>query len=333
MQEQNDRTCAHSTSCSQCCFDCLFEIFHSCWCHNDIVILLLGLNNAGKSTLLSTIRKEERKDHFSTWGFDGKVWKTHKFRTMVYDLGGRKSFRGIWPHYYAEAFGVIFVVDGADESRIWEASVELKAVMEHPYLVGKPLLIVANKLNESKALKYDDLKGALGPFNASEHAFIYCDCRLQSGCLIDKELQVGLDWLVASIELHYNQLEGRVEYELAKQDEKELAKNLQSTVLSTNEDIKCESHEQMQTQIELDETNLNICTYERKSMHGQSFNISTAEYEKSLAPLIESFKKTDDEPSYTPTQIAEYFGICLNKTQNIECHPQHLPGQLNLGVD
>lgn len=56
MQEQNDRTCAHSTSCSQCCFDCLFEIFHSCWCHNDIVILLLGLNNAGKSTLLSTIR-------------------------------------------------------------------------------------------------------------------------------------------------------------------------------------------------------------------------------------------------------------------------------------
>lgn len=78
-----------------------------------------------------------------------------------------------------QAFGVIFVVDGADESRIWEASVELKAVMEHPYLVGKPLLIVANKLNESKALKYDDLKGALGPFNASEHAFIYCDCRLQ----------------------------------------------------------------------------------------------------------------------------------------------------------
>jgi len=60
-----------------------------------------------------------------------------------------------------------------------EASKELKNAMKHPRLARKPFLVVANKLNKGTALHYDELLGALGPFNTNEQAFIYCDCRLQ----------------------------------------------------------------------------------------------------------------------------------------------------------
>ena len=72
--------------------------------------------------------------------------------------------------------GVIFVIDGADENRIWEASIELKNAMKHPCLVGKPFLIVANKLNLNTTLKYEELMSVLGPFETTTQAFIYSDC-------------------------------------------------------------------------------------------------------------------------------------------------------------
>jgi len=91
-----------------------------------------------------------------------------------------------------QAYGAIFVVDGANEDRLWEASKELQNALTHPRLARKPFLIVANKLNEGTALHYDELMDALGPFNKNEQAFIYCDCRLQVGLLLFKQKKYGI---------------------------------------------------------------------------------------------------------------------------------------------
>ena len=47
-------------------------------------------------------RKEVQNNGIQTWGFERSIWNTSAFRASIYDLGGGKSIRGIWPHYYAE---------------------------------------------------------------------------------------------------------------------------------------------------------------------------------------------------------------------------------------
>lgn len=59
MQEENESHCdttTNATSYSSSCYNCLLTFFSPCWCRNEIVIVLLGLDNSGKSTLISTIR-------------------------------------------------------------------------------------------------------------------------------------------------------------------------------------------------------------------------------------------------------------------------------------
>lgn len=60
---------------------------------------------------------------------------------VFYDLGGGKRIRGVWPQYFADVHGVVFVVDAADAGRLPEAAEELHAALQHPMIVGKPTLV------------------------------------------------------------------------------------------------------------------------------------------------------------------------------------------------
>ncbi|KAG0569145.1 hypothetical protein KC19_6G068200, partial [Ceratodon purpureus] len=330
------------------CCNCILTIFQTCLCRDDIVILVLGLDNSGKSTLISTIRNEVKNEEIQTWGFDTKVWNTRTFRATIYDLGGGKSIRGIWPHYFSEAYGVIFVVDGADENRIWEASVELKNAMKHPRLLRKPFLIVANKLNMNTALRYEELMGVLGPFDTSNQAFIYSDCRLHNGGVIDKELQLGLDWLLASIRFFHNELRERVAFESNKQrdeerqslaerrlrsksfkKEKDVASHSQPVILKDLKDSESETHARMQTWLGPDDSVPTLCTYEQRIDQGKNLKITREDFDKSLQPLIKQYEESSDEPTYSPREITEYFGDCVDKTTSSDEVLPHLPGQPN----
>ena len=69
----------------------------------------------------------------------------------IYDLGGSKSFRGIWPKYYHEVHGFIFVVDSADQARLSECSSVLRGMLDHHQVRGKPILLLANKADAELA--------------------------------------------------------------------------------------------------------------------------------------------------------------------------------------
>ena len=60
---------------------------------------------------------------------------------VFYDLGGGARIRGVWPQYFADVHGVVFVVDSADAARVPEAAKELHTALQHPMLVGKPTLM------------------------------------------------------------------------------------------------------------------------------------------------------------------------------------------------
>ena len=83
---------------------------------------MLGLDNAGKTCTAKMLVGETLDNVAPTIGFSKVSTKYKGFNVTIYDLGGSKTFRGIWPKYYHEVHGFIFVVDAADNQRLDETA-------------------------------------------------------------------------------------------------------------------------------------------------------------------------------------------------------------------
>ena len=77
-----------------------------------------------------------------TIGFSAPIHKAMgDFNVTFYDLGGGARIRGVWPQYFADVHGVVYVIDATDEARMEEATKELHAAQLHPMIIGKPTLL------------------------------------------------------------------------------------------------------------------------------------------------------------------------------------------------
>lgn len=81
-------------------------------------ILMLGLDGAGKTTILYNMKSGDVVNTIPTIGFNVEMLKFDKMQFMVWDVGGQSKIRALWKHYYDKTRGIIFVVDSADEERI-----------------------------------------------------------------------------------------------------------------------------------------------------------------------------------------------------------------------
>lgn len=102
-----------------------------------IVLILIGLDNAGKTQTVNNLAGEKDDKVLPTVGFKA-VNLVHKDTPVtIYDLGGGPHFRQIWPQYYSEVHGVIFVIDSSDFSRLDECKAVLEEVLSHDKISGK----------------------------------------------------------------------------------------------------------------------------------------------------------------------------------------------------
>ena len=88
----------------------------------NIYLLMLGLDNSGKTCAAKSLVGESLDNVAPTIGFSKVSTKYKGFNVTIYDLGGSKSFRGIWPKYYHEVHGFIFIVDASDAERLEETA-------------------------------------------------------------------------------------------------------------------------------------------------------------------------------------------------------------------
>lgn len=102
-----------------------------------IVLILIGLDNAGKTKTVNNLAGENDDKVLPTVGFKA-VNLIHKDTPVtIYDLGGGPQFRQIWSQYYSEVHGIIFVIDSSDYNRLEECKVVLEEVLSHYKISGK----------------------------------------------------------------------------------------------------------------------------------------------------------------------------------------------------
>lgn len=120
-------------------------------------VVMVGLDNAGKTSILYKSKLKENIKTFPTTAFNVEcVSVTKKLKFKVWDVGGRESNRPLWRAYVRRTEAVVFVVDSVDQSRMEEARHELFNLInsDSAQLSHAPILVVANK---------QDCVGALSP--------------------------------------------------------------------------------------------------------------------------------------------------------------------------
>merc|ERR1719454_2412477 len=108
---------------------------------SELRMLMLGLDNSGKTTALKQLAGEDVSTITPTQGFNIKSVSSAGFKLNVWDIGGQKHIRPYWKNYYNNTDAIIYMVDSADKRRNDEAAEELEALMEEEQLAGVPLLI------------------------------------------------------------------------------------------------------------------------------------------------------------------------------------------------
>ncbi|XP_050978405.1 uncharacterized protein LOC127172926 [Labeo rohita] len=154
-------------------------------------LLMVGLDAAGKTTVLYKLKLGEVVSTIPTIGFNVETVEYKNLAFNVWDVGGQNLIRGLWRHYYQNAKGLIFVVDSSDHDRIDTAAEELNAMLAEDDLRDVVLLVFANKQDLPKAMPAHELTERLG-LHALEGRqwFVQPTCAVQGSGLYE-----GLDWL------------------------------------------------------------------------------------------------------------------------------------------
>lgn len=111
----------------------------------ELRLLMLGLDNSGKTTALKKLADEDISTITPTQGFNIKSVSLSGFKLNVWDIGGQKHIRPYWKNYYQNTDAIVYMVDSVDHRRVDEAAEELAGLLEEESLKGTAVLVFANK--------------------------------------------------------------------------------------------------------------------------------------------------------------------------------------------
>ncbi|KAG1833444.1 ADP-ribosylation factor family-domain-containing protein [Suillus variegatus] len=171
------------------------NIFSGLFTQQETRLLMLGLDNAGKTTILYKLKLGEIVTTIPTIGFNVETVAYKNIQFTVWDVGGQQKIRLLWQYYFNNAEGIIFVVDSSDRDRISEAKEELHMLMNNDQLRDSLLLVFANKQDMPGAMSAGELTDKLELRMLGRRTWY-----IQSTCATSGDgLYEGLDWLATNL--------------------------------------------------------------------------------------------------------------------------------------
>lgn len=154
--------------------------------------MILGLDGAGKTTILYRLQMGEVILTKPTIGFNVETLHYKNLTLNIWDLGGQTSIRPYWRCYYNNTAAIIFVVDSTDKDRIDIASKELHTMLKEEELQDSALLVFANKQDQQGALSAAEVSSALSLTELKDRSWSI----VASSAVKGEGLTEGLDWLM-----------------------------------------------------------------------------------------------------------------------------------------
>ncbi|GAA6029690.1 hypothetical protein JCM8097_001003 [Rhodosporidiobolus ruineniae] len=149
----------------------------------QVRVLMLGLDNAGKTTICKAILGENVDEVSPTLGFNIRTIMHQGYTLNVWDIGGQTSLRPYWRNYFEQTDAVVWVVDSSDRARMGDCKRELHELLKEERLMGASLLVFANKQDIANAMTVAEISQALDlpSLSTSHHCSIQpCSARFAS---------------------------------------------------------------------------------------------------------------------------------------------------------
>ncbi|KAF8826320.1 hypothetical protein HHX47_DHR5000223 [Lentinula edodes] len=182
----------------------------------EMRILFLGLDNAGKTTILKKLNGEDIMNTSPTLGFNIKTFVHGKYTLNIWDVGGQRTLRPYWRNYFEQTDALVWVVDSGDRMRMSDCRDELNSLLLEdvgpPYgphlfsshdvlslslqrLAGASLLVFANKWDLQGSMNDSQIRDALDLSSIKSHHWKILSCSAVTG----ENLVDGLNWVVDDV--------------------------------------------------------------------------------------------------------------------------------------
>lgn len=170
-----------------------FRSFKSLFGKREVRMTMVGLDGAGKTTIMYKIKLNDTIKTLPTIGFNVETMEYKGLKLTMWDIGGQDKIRELWRHYYCNNDAIIFVIDSNDKERLELAKEEIYKMLNEEELKGLPILIYANKQDISDCFSINEIIKELELNSIKDRKW-----NVQGATAIDgRGLSEGLDWLAA----------------------------------------------------------------------------------------------------------------------------------------
>ncbi|KNG76471.1 ADP-ribosylation factor [Plasmodium falciparum IGH-CR14] len=166
------------------------RLFNRLFQKKDVRILMVGLDAAGKTTILYKVKLGEVVTTIPTIGFNVETVEFRNISFTVWDVGGQDKIRPLWRHYYSNTDGLIFVVDSNDRERIDDGKKIKKWKDVKPLHNKKKIFPNVLKITPLTPLREREL----GKDLEGKKEFIQSTCATRGDGLYE-----GFDWLTTHL--------------------------------------------------------------------------------------------------------------------------------------
>ena len=160
-------------------------------------VIMVGLDSAGKTTVLYRLKRGETAQTIPTIGFNVEELQIGAVDLKVWDVGGQTVVRELWSHYLTgSSSAIVFVLDSTDRERVNEAKDELHELLEHESATKSALLILANKQDLPNALNRAEVADAL---QVSALSQVRACAVFEISALYGDGLNHAMEWLTTTL--------------------------------------------------------------------------------------------------------------------------------------
>lgn len=168
------------------------DIWRKWFSDHETKLLMVGLDMAGKTTILNELKLQKYIKYIEYIGFSIESIQYKNFVLNCWDVGGQETPKlYLKRQYYNNVQGIIFVVDSSNFNRMEEAGKIIKDLLKIDELNEAILLVYANKQDDPKSLKPQELENRLNLKSILDREWY-----VQGSCGENGDgLYEGLNWL------------------------------------------------------------------------------------------------------------------------------------------